>query len=106
NEVKKFILDDLQKASTIRQVGWADGSNYVNAAMIEAIRVKLYAMTGDWDKVLEHGEVIMTRYRLATATEYKKLFARVTTTQGNFQEVYAEPPASAELIFKLNVTLN
>ncbi|SFN76227.1 Starch-binding associating with outer membrane [Paenimyroides ummariense] len=106
NEVKKFILDDLQTASTIRQTGWVDGSNYVNAAMIEAIRVKLYAMTGDWDKVLEHGQVIMNRYRLATATEYKKLFARVTTTQGNFQEVYAEPPALAELIFKLNVTLN
>lgn len=106
NEVKAFILKDLETASTIRQTGWVDGSNYVNAGMIEAIRVKLYSMTGDWDKVIEHGELIMNRYRLTNATEYKKLFARVTTSQGNFPEVYEEPQVFAELIFKLNVTLN
>lgn len=106
NEVKAFILKDLETANTIRQTGWVEGSNYVNAAMIEAIRVKLYAMTGDWDKVLEHGEVIMNQYKLVDSEGYKKLFARVTTTQGNFPEIYEEPGANTELIFKLKVTLN
>jgi|GEM_PF-382078 len=106
NEVKAFILKDLQTASAIRQTGWVEGRDYVNAAIIEAIRVKLYAMTGDWDKVLEHGEIIMNQYSLTNAQEYKKLFARVTSTQGNFQEIYQEPAPNTELIFRLKVTLN
>src|SRR5690554_2043732 len=96
-EVKKFILDDLENAETMRQAGWADPRDYVGAGMIQAIRVKLYSMTGDWDKVLEHGQLIMNQFSLVNAEEYKQLFARVTAEEGS----YADPAGLKELIFRL-----
>jgi len=77
NEVKKFIEDDLERASTIRSSGWEATPNYVNSGTIAAIRVKLYAMTGQSDKVIEYGQEIMNRYSLAKAERYEILFARV-----------------------------
>lgn len=96
-EVKKFILDDLERSEEIRQAGWT-GINYVNAGMIESIRVKLYAMTEDWDKVLEHGQLILNQYSLATPSQYEKLFERVNPSD------FIEP--SSEIIFKQKRTLN
>lgn len=97
SEVKKFILDDLEAAEDLRQAGWA-GINYVNSGMIEAIRVKMYAMTEEWDKVLTHGQLILNQYSIATPTQYTSLFARVNPSD------FTEP--SAETIFKLKRTLN
>lgn len=102
DEVKEFILDDLENAETMRQAGWADPRDYVGAGMVQAIRVKLYSMTGDWDKVLEHGQLIMNQFSLVNAQEYKQLFARVTADGGS----YADPSGFKELIFRLKVTIN
>lgn len=96
-EVKQFILDDLERSEEIRQAGWS-GINYVNAGMIESIRVKLYAMTEDWDKVLEHGQLVLNQYQLSTASQYSQLFARVNPNE------FIEP--SSEIIFKLKRTLS
>src|SRR5690606_23305367 len=38
DEVKEFILDDLENAETMRQAGWADPRYYVGAGMVQAIR--------------------------------------------------------------------
>lgn len=97
NEVKKFIFDDLLAAEDLRQSGWS-GINYVNSGMIEAIRVKMYAMTEEWDNVLTHGQIIMNQYTLANASQYTNLFSRVNPTD------FTEP--SFETIFKLKRTLN
>jgi len=96
-EVKAFILNDLEQAETLRQSGWA-GINYVNSGLIEAIRVKLYSMTEEWDNVLTHGQIIMNQFSLANSNEYSALFARVNPSD------YDEP--SKEILFKLKRTLN
>jgi len=98
-EVKKFILDDLEVAEDLRQAGWME-LNYVNAGVIESIRTKLYSMTGDWDKVLEHGQLVLNQFNLANASDYQSLFARVDLND----PTYREP--SSEIIFKLKRTVN
>jgi len=97
NEVKKFIFDDLNNAEDLRQSGWS-GINYANSGMIESIRVKMYAMTEEWDNVLTHGQIIMNQYTLSTPSQYINLFGRVNPND------FSEP--SAETIFKLKRTLN
>lgn len=106
-EVKKFILDDLTRAEATRQSGWADTRDYVSAAMVNAIRVKLYTMTQDWDKVLEYGELIMSQYSLANRTQYRDLFSRVqgeSSTSG--LNGYKDVPGNTEVIFRLKTTTN
>ena len=96
-EVKAFILKDLENAQSLRSLGW-NGVNYANDGMIEAIRTKLYAMTEDWDKVLEHGPKAIVQTPIAKFDEYQTLFARVNPAD------FKEP--LVETIFKLKRTLN
>src|SRR5690606_25199074 len=74
-----FILNDLEQADDLRNRGWAGEINYANPGLIEAIRVKLYSTTEEWDKVLTHGQIILNQpvFALANAKEYTELFARV-----------------------------
>lgn len=98
-EVKQFILNDLENAENLRQSGWL-GINYVNAGVIESIRVKLYSMTGDWDKVLEHGQLVLNQFQIAIPEDYISLFSRVDLNDPNYRE------PSSEIIFKLKRTVN
>lgn len=92
-EIVDFILADLEKSS-MRTEGWVS-SNYVNAGVINSIRTKLYAMTGDWDKVLEYGQLVLNQYPLVNAGEYTSMFAKDAIT-ANF----------SENIFSLKSTIN
>lgn len=106
-EVKKFILDDLDKAISVNQTGFTENPDYVNLATIDAIRVKLYSMTQDWDKVIESGERIMLKYKLAKALKYEKMFARVApeaNTSNGLDLVFEEPGNTTENIFRLKST--
>lgn len=107
NEVKQFILDDLNRANAAQQTGWAGVKDFASAGMLEAIRVKLYSMTQEWDKVLEHGEIIMNQYRLANRTEYRDLFSRVLS-EGSTSGLnpYKDTPGLTEVIFRLKTTTN
>lgn len=98
NEIKQFILDDLKLATETRQKGWGN-YDYVNNGVIESIRTKLYAMTGDWDLVLQHGEEVLKQYTPIGADDYAKLFAKV-------DKDFVEPAAGREVIFRLHGTVN
>lgn len=104
SEVKNFILDDLDRAETFRQALWADTRDYASAALLGAIRVKLYSMTEDWDEVLQYGQEIMNQYRLSNATEYRNLFGRVGSSAGLTE--YEDVPGQTEVIFRSKTTTN
>src|SRR5690606_12198799 len=63
-------------------------------------RVKLYSMTGDWDKVLEHGQLVLNQFQIAIPEDYISLFSRVDLNDPNYRE------PSSEIIFKLKRTVN
>ena len=98
-EVVKFIEDDLKLATDLRNAGWRD-SDYVNADVMNAIRVKLYAMTGNWDGVLEYGQLVLGKIHLAKPDDYLKIFPRDLTLAADI-----ETP-STELVFQLKRTAN
>lgn len=95
-EVKQFILDDLQRAEDNRVSGWAGVMDYVSGGMVNALRVKLFAMTEEWDNVLTYGEQVMLQYRLATPLEYGTLFSKDAT----------DFPIQNEIIFRSKVSPN
>ena len=97
-EVKDFILNDLETAESLRTTSWGD-ANYVNAGAINAIRVKLFSMTEEYDKVIEYGEQIMSQYTLSNGNEYANLFARVDAN-------YIDLPDFNEVIFRSKSTIN
>lgn len=97
-EVKDFILNDLETAESLRTTSWGD-ANYVNAGAINAIRVKLFSMTEEYDKVIEYGEQIMSQYTLSNGNEYANLFARVDAN-------YIDLPDFKEVIFRSKSTIN
>ena len=100
-EIKNFILSDLEKAETLRGSGWAT-IDYVTTSFINAVRVKLFAMTGDYTDVLTYGQTILNRSdaQLATPEEYLQMFprAQIPATQ--------DVAIGKEIIFKLKRTIN
>lgn len=101
SEVVKFIEDDLARAEELHKGAWGD-FNYANPGFINAIKVKLYAMTGDYDKVIQYGTEIMKvgAYALAPTSEYLQIFPRTQLPQNKI-----ETPAK-EIIFQLKRTQN
>lgn len=97
-EIKEFILEDLTKAETLRTGSW-EGYNNVNGGMIQAVRVKLFAMTGDYTDLLTSANVILQNpdFKLSTASQYAGMFGVVQDAN------YVEP--SSEIIFKLKRVL-
>src|SRR5690606_18850375 len=68
---------------------------YVNDGVINAIRVKLFSMTEEWDNVLTYGESIMSKYTIALPKYYSGLFSKTP-----------EVNQTQEVIFRYNVTVN
>jgi len=97
-QVKDFILADLVRAEQNRtSTGWRN-MDYVNAGVIDAIRVKLFSMTEQWDDVLTYGERVMTAYTLSGldgAGEYSNAFSKTPSVRSN-----------GEVIFRSKVTPN
>lgn len=101
SEVIKFIETDLKNAEDLRTSGWRD-VNYANGGVINAIRVKLYSMTGNWGGVITAGNNIMSQgaYALANRSEYLAIFPRT-------QQLPADIVLPAkEIIFQLKRTAN
>lgn len=92
--IKNFIVEDVDKAIVLRTGSW-EGANYVNEAMLRAVKVKLYSMTGDYANVLTEGNAILadSNFRLSNANEFSTMFGTLKTV-GDI-----EP--SSEMIFKL-----
>lgn len=97
-EVSDFIIADLDKSVTLRTKAWT-GANYVNSGMIDAIRVKLYSMLGDTEKVLQYGLPLLQSFSLSNGSEYTSIFARVDAS-------YADLADNKETIFRLKSTIN
>lgn len=94
-QVKDFILADLVRAEQNRTTtGWRN-MDYVNAAVINSIRVKLFSMTEQWDDVLTYGETIMNQYSIAKSSVFSNLFSKDPNALGN-----------NEIIFRSKVTPN
>lgn len=101
SEVVDFIETDLSNAEQLRTGGWRD-VNYVNAGVINAIKVKLYSMTENWPGVIAAGTEIMNQgaYALANIDEYKQIFPRTQMAPADIVT-----PAK-EIIFQLKRTAN
>lgn len=99
NEIVTFIEDDLSKAQTLRKLSWRDAS-YVNAAVLNSIKVKLYAMTENWDAVIANGKLVLNQVGLANTSEYLNLFPRKQTLPS------AIITPNTELVFQLKRTAN
>lgn len=87
SEVKKFILDDLQRAEENRSAGWA-GMEYANGDMVNAIRVKLFSMTEEWDNVLTYGQAIMDKYSLEEPQKYRDIFGKEPVIASNKEVIF------------------
>lgn len=100
-EIKSFILSDLEKAESLRSSGWST-VDYVTPGFINAVRVKLFAMTGDSSEVLTYGEAILNRadMQLANASQYTQLFPRSEMAPTDDVNI------GKEIIFKLKRTIN
>lgn len=94
-EVRDFILADLVRAEENRTTtGWRN-MDYVNAGVINSIRVKLFSMTEEWDNVLTYGQEIMDQYTIADTKAYPNLFTKTP-----------DPVTYGEIIFRSKVTPN
>lgn len=91
-QVKDFILADLVRAEENRTTGWR-ATDYVNAGVINAIRVKLFSATEQWDQVLTYGEIVMNQFAIADSDGYARLFSK-------------DPTTNSEIIFRSKVTPN
>lgn len=92
--IKNFIVEDVDKALVLRTGSW-QGSSYVNDAMLGAIKVKLYSMTGDYSQVLTEGNIIANNanFKLSNSTQFTSIF-------GTEKQIGDNDPV-VEMIFKL-----
>lgn len=89
-QITKFIVDDIDEALTIRPDGWVnENNNYITDQVLNAFKVKLYAMTENYTELIPLAQSVLDNYRFATGPEYVSMFA--------FNP--AEP--SSEIIWKL-----
>ncbi len=78
-EIKTFILKDLSDAEEVNSQAWTTNI-YVTQGLIDGIRTKLYAMVGEYDKVITSANAVLAdpKNKIGNATEFVQYFDNVT----------------------------
>lgn len=112
-EIKSFIEDDVELANKSyfeTQPYNVANNKYITKGALDAIIVKLNAMTGDYDKVIEYAEkFIGSGHSFATGDNYIKIFhEKDFYSEDDYEWIYGPgvQTNSSEIIFQLERATN